>query len=51
VSHHLKVMYEAGLLEKERRGTWIYYRLVPERFDDLHRILARLVPGEDSAAN
>ena len=28
VSHHLKVMYEAGLLEKERRGTWIYYRIV-----------------------
>ncbi len=28
VSHHLKVMYEAGLLTKERRGTWIYYRIV-----------------------
>ena len=30
VSHHLKVMYKAGLLEKERRGTWIYYRILPE---------------------
>ncbi|MCX7593650.1 MAG: metalloregulator ArsR/SmtB family transcription factor [Fischerella sp.] len=30
VSHHLKVMYEAGLLEKERRGNWIYYRILPE---------------------
>lgn len=28
VSHHLKVMYGAGLLEKERRGTWIYYRIL-----------------------
>lgn len=28
ISHHLKVMYEAGLLAKERRGTWIYYRIV-----------------------
>ena len=31
VSHHLKVMYKAGLLDKERRGTWIYYRILPER--------------------
>ena len=29
VSHHLKVLHEAGLLERERRGTWIYYRVVP----------------------
>jgi ArsR family transcriptional regulator len=33
VSHHLKVLYESGLLDKERRGTWIYYRLVPERIE------------------
>ncbi len=39
VSHHLKVLYEAGLLEKERRGTWIYYRLVPERFETLQKVL------------
>ncbi len=31
VSHHLKVMYEAGLLTKQRRGTWIYYRIVQEQ--------------------
>lgn len=30
VSHHLKVLREAGLLERERRGTWLYYRVVPE---------------------
>ncbi len=29
VSHHLKVLCEVGLLERERRATWIYYRLVP----------------------
>jgi ArsR family transcriptional regulator len=40
VSHHLKVMYEAGLLQKERRGTWIYYRLVPEQFEVLRNVLA-----------
>ncbi len=27
LSHHLKVMYQAGVLEKERRGTKIYYRI------------------------
>jgi ArsR family transcriptional regulator, arsenate/arsenite/antimonite-responsive transcriptional repressor len=30
VSHHLKILREAGLVEGERRGTWVYYRLVPE---------------------
>ncbi|SNT39642.1 ArsR family transcriptional regulator [Rhodococcoides kyotonense] len=29
ISHHLKVLREAGLLESERRGTWVYYRAVP----------------------
>ena len=27
ISHHLKVLREAGLIEAERRGTWSYYRL------------------------
>ena len=31
VSHHLKVLYEAGLVEREKRGRWVYYRAVPER--------------------
>ncbi|MBW4626516.1 MAG: metalloregulator ArsR/SmtB family transcription factor [Brasilonema octagenarum HA4186-MV1] len=46
VSHHLKVMYEAGLLQKERRGTWIYYRLVPERIEALRNALA--LPNQKS---
>lgn len=41
VSHHLKVMYEAGLLQKQRRGTWIYYHLVPERLEILQRVFVR----------
>jgi ArsR family transcriptional regulator, arsenate/arsenite/antimonite-responsive transcriptional repressor len=39
VSHHLKVMYEAGLLTKERRSTWIYYRIVRERLTFLQKVL------------
>jgi ArsR family transcriptional regulator len=29
ISHHLKVLREAGLIEGDRRGTWIYYRAIP----------------------
>ncbi len=29
ISHHLKVLREAGLLDCERRGTWVYYRVIP----------------------
>ncbi len=35
VSHHLKVLYEAGLVDKERRGSWIWYWAVPGRIDEL----------------
>ncbi|MEL6814583.1 MAG: metalloregulator ArsR/SmtB family transcription factor [Cyanobacteria bacterium J06598_3] len=40
VSHHLKVMYKAGLLEKERRGTWIYYRVVRSQLTTLRDVLS-----------
>lgn len=40
VSHHLKVLADAGLLERERRGTWMFYRLVPERVEALRAALA-----------
>src|SRR5215471_9999419 len=41
VSHHLKVLTQAGLLERERRATWIYYRL---RLERLQQLCAALVP-------
>lgn len=40
VSHHLKVMHDAGLLARERRGTWVYYRVRPEALDAIRRALA-----------
>jgi ArsR family transcriptional regulator len=46
VSHHLKVLHEAGLLDRERRGTWVYYRVRPERLATLRDALA--VPLPDS---
>ena len=39
VSHHLRVLTESGLLERERRGTWIYYRLATRRLDALRAAL------------
>jgi ArsR family transcriptional regulator, arsenate/arsenite/antimonite-responsive transcriptional repressor len=39
ISHHLKVLREAGLVESTRRGTWAYYRLVPESIDALRAAL------------
>ena len=40
VSHHLKVLREAGLVEGERRGTWVWYRVVPERLAELRDLLS-----------
>jgi ArsR family transcriptional regulator len=45
ISHHLKVLYEAGLLGRSRRGTWIYYRLLPERLQILRNALGAPVIG------
>jgi ArsR family transcriptional regulator len=39
ISHHLKVLREAGLVESSRRGTWAYYRLVPEAVGALRAAL------------
>ena len=38
ISHHLRLLREAGLVEAERRGTWAYYRLVPEAIAQLRAV-------------
>ncbi len=40
ISHHLKVLREAGLIDSERRGTWVYYRLVPAALDRMAGLLS-----------
>ena len=42
VSHHLKILVEAGLLHREKRGTWAYYSLVPGALDDVAGLLTTL---------
>ncbi len=40
VSHHMSVLVDAGLLTREKRGKWAWYRVVPERLDALRAVLA-----------
>ena len=39
VSHHLKVLVQAGLLEREQRGRWAYFRVIPEPLEFLRESL------------
>ncbi len=40
VSHHLKVLVDAGYLDRTKRGTWAYFRLVPGALDSAAGLLA-----------
>ena len=44
VSHHLKILRDAGLVLWERRGTWVYYRLAPDAGERLGRALRSVLP-------
>jgi ArsR family transcriptional regulator, arsenate/arsenite/antimonite-responsive transcriptional repressor len=44
ISHHLKVLREAGLITGERRATWIYYRIRPEVLEVLAAVLVPAAP-------
>src|SRR3954449_9753498 len=39
ISHHLRVLRAAGLIDCERRGTWVYYRIVPAALTALSQLL------------
>ena len=39
ISHHLKVLHEAGLLDRSKRGVWVYYRIRGEGLSDLGSLL------------
>jgi ArsR family transcriptional regulator len=40
VSHHLKVLREAGIVDSERRGLWAYYYVVPDSLKELSKWLS-----------
>lgn len=39
ISHHTRILAEAGLIVGERRGKWTWWQIVPERLEDLRRLL------------
>ena len=39
ISHHLKVLHEVGLLDREKRGTWVYYRVRTAALIDLAALI------------
>jgi ArsR family transcriptional regulator, arsenate/arsenite/antimonite-responsive transcriptional repressor len=45
ISHHLRVLREAGIIDSERRGTWVYYRLVPAALERMAVLLAAAPAG------
>lgn len=40
VSHHMKILVDAGLVERAKRGQWVWYRLVPSRLEALRSVLS-----------
>ena len=43
ISHHTKVLAEAGLIRGEKRGRWVWWQIVPERLDAIRNSLAAKV--------
>src|SRR3954468_6610435 len=39
ISHHLKLLHDAGLLDRAKRGTWVYYRIRTEVLSDVAGLL------------
>ncbi len=42
ISHHLKVLHEAGLLDRDKRGTWVYYQAKPEAMTAISALFAEV---------
>jgi ArsR family transcriptional regulator len=40
ISHHTRILAEAGLIIGEKRGRWMWWRIVPERLGEVSRILS-----------
>ncbi|MDQ0808425.1 ArsR family transcriptional regulator [Streptomyces sp. B3I7] len=51
ISHHLKVLREAGLVGSERRGTWVYYWIQPAALNQLSALLQAAPANSDATAS
>ncbi len=50
ISHHLKVLHDSGLLERERRGTWVFYKARPEAMEALRNLFTAAAPAPQGAS-
>ena len=50
ISHHLKILVEAGIFTRDKRGVWAYYSLVPSALDALSAVLQPAAAQPDDAA-
>src|SRR2546423_5552807 len=44
ISHHMKVLHEAGLVDRDKRGVWVYYRVRPQALAGLAALIGCPVP-------
>jgi ArsR family transcriptional regulator len=44
ISHHLKLLHEAGVLDRDKRGVWVYYRVNRSALGDLAELLGGVTP-------
>jgi ArsR family transcriptional regulator len=44
ISHHTKALADAGLISGDKRGRWVYWRVVPDRIDALRQALSPVLP-------
>ena len=44
ISHHLKVLHEAGLLDRDKRGVWVYYRASAQALSGLAALIGSTTP-------
>jgi ArsR family transcriptional regulator, arsenate/arsenite/antimonite-responsive transcriptional repressor len=49
ISHHLKILRDAGIIDSQRRGTWVYYRLEPAALERMGALLS--APQESLTAS
>lgn len=50
VSHHLKVLRQAGVVVGEKRGRWVHYRVVPERISEITQALSPAMMASSRSA-
>lgn len=51
LSHHLKVLHDAGLVDRDKRGVWVFYKARPEAMDALRTLFSEDIPASADVAH